>query len=95
MIKEEIFKIIEKTLDSVCTDDKGRVIEIICRRNDDRHFEAVIVSNAFHDKTLMQQHQMIMQPMTALFQCNLHALRLNTYTPSEWKEKKYAKCNDF
>jgi len=55
---------------------------------DGTHFEAVIVSEAFADKTLVQQHQIVYQALGGKMGTDIHALSLQTYTPEQWDKKK-------
>ena len=52
---------------------------------DGRHFEAVIVSEDFQGKSLIQQHRLVYQALGEQFATEaVHALSLKTYTPEEW-----------
>ena len=49
------------------------------------HYQAIVVSNAFSGKTLVQQHQMVYRAVnTVMADESLHALALKTYTPEKW-----------
>ena len=53
---------------------------------DGRHFEAVVVSDAFAGKPTIAQHRMVYAALGDSFQTDaLHALSLKTYTPEQWK----------
>ena len=47
------------------------------------HFKAVIVSDAFAGKRLIQQHQAVFASLGDTMG-KIHALALHTYTPAEW-----------
>jgi BolA protein len=49
------------------------------------HYKAVIVSEAFAGKRLIQRHQAVYAAMGGLMQ-QIHALGLHTYTPQEWED---------
>ncbi len=49
------------------------------------HFKAVIVSEDFTGKRLVQRHQMVYGTMGELMK-RIHALALHTFTEAEWKE---------
>lgn len=52
---------------------------------DGRHFEAVVVSDAFAGKRLVQQHQMVYQALAGQMHDDaVHALSLRTYTCEQW-----------
>ena len=50
---------------------------------DGRHFEAVIVSAAFEDKGMLQQHQLVYRAIGDRME-NIHALSMKTFTPEQW-----------
>ena len=52
--------------------------------NDNAHFEATVVSEAFEDMPLAKQHRLVMQAVKELFADEVHALSLKTYTPEKW-----------
>ena len=53
---------------------------------DGRHFEAVVISDAFSGKTMLQQHRMVYAALGDHFDTDtLHALSIKTYTRSDWQ----------
>jgi BolA protein len=50
------------------------------------HFKAIIVSNDFVDKKLLDRHRMVNEILKHELKENIHALALHTYTSSEWEE---------
>ncbi len=53
---------------------------------DGRHFEAVIVSDAFDGKSMIQQHRLVYEALGDSFSTEaVHALSLKTYTPEQWR----------
>ena len=53
---------------------------------DGRHWQAVIVSDAFEGKRLIQRHQMVYATLGARIQRDeVHALSMKTMTSAEWK----------
>jgi acid stress-induced BolA-like protein IbaG/YrbA len=56
-------------------------------RGDGDHFEAVIVSEEFSDRTLVQQHQLFYATLGDCMGSQIHALALKTYTPEEWAKQ--------
>lgn len=50
------------------------------------HFKAVIVSEDFEGKRLVQRHQQVYAAMGDLMK-QIHALALHTFTPTEWAER--------
>lgn len=52
---------------------------------DGSHFEAVVVSDAFRDKNMVQQHQLVYGTLGGRMESGeIHALALKTFTPEEW-----------
>ncbi len=50
---------------------------------DGHHFEAVIVSPAFDDKSMVQQHQLVYQVLGEKMKEEIHALSMRTLTPEQ------------
>ena len=51
---------------------------------DGRHFEAVVVSDAFEGKSLLQRQRLVMATVNdQIASGELHALSIKTYTPAE------------
>jgi BolA protein len=51
------------------------------------HYIVTVVSEAFEGKVLMEQHRMVNEILKELFQTEIHALALNTFAPSQWKQR--------
>ena len=56
--------------------------------DDGTHFTAVIVSDEFEGKSMVQQHQRVYGVLGSRMGNEIHALSMQTYTPEEWKKKK-------
>ena len=52
------------------------------------HLEAVIVSENFINKSLIERHKMIYAALGDLLKHEIHAFSLKTLTPDEWENKK-------
>lgn len=52
------------------------------------HFEALIVSSLFTDKSLVQRHQMVYQALGDMMREEIHALSMRTLTPTEWRRRE-------
>ena len=52
-------------------------------RGDGDHYAAYVVSDAFKGKTRVQQHQMVYQALQGRMGNELHALALQTSTPTD------------
>jgi acid stress-induced BolA-like protein IbaG/YrbA len=52
---------------------------------DGRHFEAIVVSEAFEGLSMIKQHRLVYDTLGDRFATEvLHALSLRTYTPERW-----------
>ncbi|MFQ5993963.1 MAG: BolA family protein [Acidiferrobacterales bacterium] len=54
---------------------------------DGQHFEAVVVSEAFAGKTMVQQHQLVYRALGDKMEVEIHALSLRTFTPEQWGQQ--------
>ena len=52
--------------------------------NDGEHFSAFVVSSAFVDLGLVQQHQLVYKALGQHMVSDIHALALKTFTPDTW-----------
>jgi acid stress-induced BolA-like protein IbaG/YrbA len=53
------------------------------------HYQAVVISEQFAGKTLVQQHQMVYRSVNAAMASEaIHALALKTFTPADWQAEK-------
>ena len=51
--------------------------------DDNVHFEAIVISQGFQEKSLVQRHQMVYGSLGNKMQSEIHALSLTTLTPKE------------
>jgi acid stress-induced BolA-like protein IbaG/YrbA len=56
------------------------------RGDDGTHFEATIVSPTFEGKRMVQQHQLVYGALGERMRAEIHALSMQTYTPTQWIE---------
>ena len=57
--------------------------------NDGQHFQALVISPTFDGASLVEQHQMVMNPLKEALETNaVHALGLKTFTPEKWERKR-------
>lgn len=56
---------------------------------DGRHFNAIIVSESFKGKSMIEQHRMVYATLGTKMQSEeVHALSMKTYTPEQWAKIK-------
>lgn len=53
---------------------------------DGRHFDAVVVSDEFVSKPLLERHRMIYTALGELMKEEVHALSMKLYTKLEWEK---------
>lgn len=51
---------------------------------DGTHFEAVVVSDAFAGKRMLEQHRMVYATLGDRMGGAIHALSIRSFTPQEW-----------
>lgn len=55
---------------------------------DGHHFEAVIVSSIFNDKTRIMRQRLVNDVLAKVIQTGeLHAISMKLWTPAEWESK--------
>ena len=54
---------------------------------DGTHFTAIIVSDEFAGKNMVQQHQLVYRALGDKMGTDIHALSIQTFTPEEWQKK--------
>ncbi len=55
---------------------------------DGRHFQAVIVSQDFLNKSRVHRHKLVYDALGDSMDQEVHALSIKTYTSEEWKNLK-------
>ncbi len=60
------------------------VVEV---EGDGTHFTAIIVSDVFAGKNMVQQHQLVYRALGDKMGTDIHALSIQTFTPEEWQKK--------
>ena len=55
------------------------------RSDDNTHFEAIIITDSFEKKSLIQRHQMVYGCLGKLMGKEIHALSLKTFSNKEWQ----------
>ena len=81
MTLDEIKKIIETAVPQ-------STVYILDPMNDGQHLQSIVISPAFEGLMLVKQHQMVMKPLKEAFASSVHALGLQTFTPTKWDEVK-------
>ena len=53
---------------------------------DNTHYAALVVSDAFAGKRSLARHQLVYECLGALMGNEIHAMSIRAYTPDEWRE---------
>lgn len=52
------------------------------------HYQAVIVSEAFAGKSLVQRHQLVYRALGNMMRNEIHAFSMKVYTPEEYQPQR-------
>ena len=63
---------------------------VTVQTDDNTHFEAIVVAEAFDGKRPMQRHQLIYECLGTLMGNEIHALSIRAHTPGEWSKLESA-----
>ncbi len=76
MLEDIIYQAIAKDLECSHLDVTG----------DGRHFEAIVVSDAFINQSRLSRHRIIYAALGDRMKEEVHALSMKLYTPEEWSQ---------
>ena len=54
--------------------------------DDNTHFQALVVSEAFEGKSRIARHQLVYGTLGSLMGNEIHAMSIRAHTPDEWRE---------
>ncbi len=60
----------------------------VLMEGDGTHFQAIVISDLFKGKTMIQQHQMVYKTLGDKVGADIHALSIKSYTQDEWDKQK-------
>ncbi len=81
MEAEEVQKLIEAGL-------PGALVKVEDTTGGGDHFEALVVSNAFEGKSLVERHQVVYAALGDAMRQRVHALALRTLTPAQYQNQR-------
>ncbi len=86
-IEETILNHLNKLIDVTHIDIKDSTGKHVHHDNFDggHHLSAIIVSDDFTSKTLLERHQIVYKALDAMIKNEIHAFSMKTYTQDEWK----------
>lgn len=76
MIEDMIYQAIATNINCSYLDVSG----------DGRHFDAVVVSEEFLNKTRLERHRLVYKALGEKMKEEVHALSMKLYTDKEWSE---------
>lgn len=62
----------------------GDTIQVANPQGDGEHYQVLVVSGKFQNKTMVEQHQMVYAALGQAMRSAIHALALRTFTPEQW-----------
>jgi acid stress-induced BolA-like protein IbaG/YrbA len=61
---------------------------VVINGEDGTHFEALVISDLFAGKSMVQRHQMVYRALGEKMGRDIHALSIQTFTAEEWEKQK-------
>ena len=62
----------------------GEKVHVENHQGDGLHFQVLVVSGRFQNKSMVEQHQLVYAALGDAMREAIHALALRTYTPEQW-----------
>ena len=81
MDRQEIKELIEQGL-------PGAYVEVRDTTGGGDHFEAIVVSDSFEGKRLVERHQVVYGTLGDAMRARIHALSLTTLTPVQYSNRR-------
>lgn len=66
----------------------GARVEVCDYTGGGDHFEAMVVSETFEGKTLVERHQSVYNALGDAMRARVHALKLQTLTPAQYAKRR-------
>ena len=60
--------------------------DVVVRSDDNTHFEALVIAEAFAGKRPLARHQLIYACLGERMGNEIHAMSIRAHTPDEWRE---------
>jgi len=61
-------------------------VEVVDTTGTKDHFSAIVISDSFEGLSLVEQHQTVYKAVGDHLTKEIHALQLNTYSPTQWAQ---------
>lgn len=56
---------------------------------DGQHLQSFVISSSFSDKSLIEQHRIVMNALQEELADKVHAMGLKTFTPEKWTKERH------
>ncbi len=66
----------------------GAIVEVRDTTGGGDHFEALVVSESFDGKGLVERHQLVYTALGDAMRARVHALSLKTLTPAQYQSRR-------
>ncbi len=66
----------------------GAIVEVRDTTGGGDHFEALVVSDRFDGKGLVERHQLVYTALGDAMRARVHALSLKTLTPAQYQSRR-------
>ena len=60
--------------------------DVVVRSDDNTHFEALVIADAFAGKRPLARHQLVYACLGERMGNEIHAMSIRAHTPDEWRE---------
>ncbi len=75
----------EKVKDLILNEIPDAHVEVIDTTGTNDHFSAIVISDSFDGKSMVQQHQLVYKALGSFMTNEIHAMQLKTLTKEQWK----------
>ncbi len=68
--------------------EQGISTSFVNVEGDGTHFQAVVVSDQFRGKTMLECHKLVYAALGDAMESEIHAISIKTYTDDQWEKLK-------
>lgn len=68
--------------------EEGLSTSFVEVEGDGTHFQAVVVSEQFRGKTMLERHKLVYGTLGNAMDGDIHAISIKTYTDDQWEKLK-------
>jgi len=78
----------EKVKDLILNEILDAHVEVIDTTGTNDHFSAIVISDSFKGKSMVQQHQVVYKALGRFMTNEIHAMQLKTLTKEQWENER-------